>query len=173
MGAAGCAEWAACRIRVLSTAQSWPKTSVFPAHIFSGNRSGISLTLLHEGNTMRDPPHYSLPSLSWFCRRIDSTRSIDHADRGHFERTVRFDGKWQTTVSCEPSRAPWAFLIDSSARSRTASSTAARKRGRTQFAADRRKHSGRRHWRSVRRGQDGIKGICSWNRYAERHRFWL
>jgi hypothetical protein len=33
----------------------------------------------------------------------------DHADRGHFERTVRFDGKWQTTVSCEPSRGALGF----------------------------------------------------------------
>ncbi len=33
----------------------------------------------------------------------------DHADRDHSERTVRFDGKWQTTVSCEPSRGALGF----------------------------------------------------------------
>jgi hypothetical protein len=33
----------------------------------------------------------------------------DHADRDHSEHTVRFDGKWQTTVSCEPSRGALGF----------------------------------------------------------------
>jgi hypothetical protein len=33
----------------------------------------------------------------------------EHADRDHFEATVRFDGKWQTTVSCEPSRGALGF----------------------------------------------------------------
>jgi len=33
----------------------------------------------------------------------------DHGDRGRSEPTVRFDGKWQTTVSCEPSRGALGF----------------------------------------------------------------
>jgi hypothetical protein len=33
----------------------------------------------------------------------------DHADREPFQPTVRFDGKWQTTVSCDPSRGALGF----------------------------------------------------------------
>ena len=33
----------------------------------------------------------------------------DHPDRDHPDRTRRFDGKWQTTVSCDPSRGALGF----------------------------------------------------------------
>jgi hypothetical protein len=33
----------------------------------------------------------------------------EHPDRDHFQPSVRFDGKWQTTVSCDPSRGALGF----------------------------------------------------------------
>jgi hypothetical protein len=33
----------------------------------------------------------------------------DHPDRDHPDHTRRFDGKWQTTVSCDPSRGALGF----------------------------------------------------------------
>jgi len=70
----------------------------------------ISLPLLHKGNTMRrSAPLLTAVALLVLPVSLIPQDQADHADRDHFERTVRFDGKWQTTVSCEPSRGALGF----------------------------------------------------------------
>jgi len=66
--------------------------------------------LLHKGNTMRrSAPLLTAVALLVLPVSLIPQDQADHADRDHFERTVRFDGKWQTTVSCEPSRGALGF----------------------------------------------------------------
>ncbi len=66
--------------------------------------------MLNKGNTMRR----SAPLLAAIALLVVPVLSIpqdqsDHGDREPLAHTVRFDGKWQTTVSCEPSRGALGF----------------------------------------------------------------
>jgi len=152
---------------LLSTAQSWPKTSVFRRTFFLAIGAN-SLTLLHEGNTMRRSAHYSLPSFSWFCRRHRFHRSIGPRRSRPFRAHSPLDGSGKPQSPASHRGRPGLFLsIHQRGQGRQVHGLA--RKEANQFAADRRKHSGDGTgdlYAAARR----IK-ICSWNRYAERHRF--